>query len=74
MEGNGMAKYSKEAQEKIKKVIEEFEKGELKSGKSKKKVTSKDQAIAIGISEARKRGYKVPQQGGKTTKKSTSEE
>lgn len=39
---------------KVKKVMEEFKSGKLKSGKSKKKVTSREQAIAIGLSEQRK--------------------
>ncbi len=54
-----MAKYSKKAQEKIGDVMEEFKEGKLKSG-SGKKVTSKKQAIAIGISEAKEKGYKTP--------------
>ncbi|HSW47947.1 MAG TPA: DUF6496 domain-containing protein [Candidatus Saccharimonadales bacterium] len=55
-----MAKYSKKAQSKIKKVMHEYKEGELKSGKSGKKVTSRKQAVAIGISEARKQGATVP--------------
>ena len=54
-----MAKYSEKAQEKVYKVMHEMEEGELKSG-SGKKVTSRKQAIAIGLSEARKEGAKVP--------------
>jgi len=54
-----MAKYSKKAQEKIEDVMHEFKEGKLKSG-SGKKVKDKDQAVAIGISEAKKEGYKVP--------------
>ena len=54
-----MAKYSKKAQDKIEKVMHEKKAGKLKSG-SGKKVTSRKQAIAIGISEARKAGAKVP--------------
>lgn len=53
-------KYSKKAQTKVKKVMEEFKAGKLKSGRSKKKVTSRKQAIAIGLSEAREAGAKVP--------------
>lgn len=53
-------KYSPKAQEKVHKTIEEMKEGKLKSGKSGKKVTSTKQAIAIGLSEARKEGYKVP--------------
>ena len=59
-------KYSKTASRKVKKVMEERKKGKLKSG-SGKKVTSKKQAIAIGLSEARKAGAKVPKK--KTAKK-----
>lgn len=54
-----MAKYSEKAQEKIEKTMHEMKEGKLKSG-SGKKVTSKKQAIAIGLSEARKEGAKVP--------------
>jgi len=54
-----MAKYSKKAQEKIGHVMHEFKEGKLKSS-SGEKVTDKDQAIAIGISEAREMGLKVP--------------
>lgn len=54
-----MAKYSKSAQKKVAKVMREKKKGILKSG-SGKKVTSRKQAIAIGLSEARKKGAKVP--------------
>lgn len=55
-----MAKYSKKAAEKVEKVMREKKKGTLKSGRSGKKVTSRKQAIAIGLSEARKAGAKVP--------------
>ena len=57
-----MAKYSKKAQDKIGKVMHEFKEGTLKSGKggSSGKVKSREQAIAIGISEAREAGSKVP--------------
>ena len=55
-----MNKYGPKAQQKIHKVMDEFKKGELKSGQSDKKVTSRKQALAIGISEARKSGAKVP--------------
>jgi hypothetical protein len=61
-----MAKYSKGAQKKVKRAMHEKKKGTLKSGRSGKKVTSRKQAIAIGLSEARKSGAKVPK------KKSTS--
>jgi len=57
-----MAKYSKKAEEKIEEVMHEYKHGELKSGKGGKGgvVKSRDQAIAIGISEARHAGLKVP--------------
>ena len=54
-----MAKYSKAASEKVEETMHELKEGTLKSG-SGKKVTSKKQAIAIGLSEARKEGDKVP--------------
>lgn len=54
-----MAKYSRKASEKVEKTMHEMKEGELKSG-SGKKVTSKKQAGAIGLSEARKAGAKVP--------------
>ncbi len=57
-----MAKYSEKAEKKIGKVMHEFKEGKLKSGKDGKggKVKSREQAIAIGISEAKKSGAKVP--------------
>ncbi|GAB3931542.1 DUF6496 domain-containing protein [Mucilaginibacter myungsuensis] len=54
-----MAKYSEKASEKVGETLHEMKEGRLKSG-SGKKVTSKKQAIAIGLSEARKEGAKVP--------------
>ena len=53
-------KYSKKASEQVKKAVRKQKKGTLKSGKSGKKVTSHKQAVAIGLSEARKKGAKVP--------------
>ena len=53
-------KYGKKAGKKVRKVMEEFEGGKLRSGRSGKKVTSRKQAIAIGLSEARAEGDKVP--------------
>ncbi|WP_443947028.1 DUF6496 domain-containing protein [Pedobacter sp. AW1-32] len=55
-----MAKYSKKAGEKVEEALHEKKKGELKTGTGKK-VTSKKQAIAIGLSEAKKEGAKVPE-------------
>jgi hypothetical protein len=63
-----MAKYSKGAQKKVKKVMREKKRGKLKSG-SGKKVTSRKQAIAIGLSEARKAGAKVPKKKSAPKKK-----
>jgi len=67
-----MAKYSKKASEKVEKVMREKKRGTLKSGRSGKKVTSRKQAIAIGLSEARKAGAKVPKKKGASRKKSSS--
>ena len=64
-----MAKYGKKAQKKVKKAMHERKEGTLKSG-SGKKVTSKKQAIAIGLSEARKEGGKAPKK--KSSKKKSS--
>jgi hypothetical protein len=55
-----MAKYSKKAQEKVEDAMHEMKQGKLRSGNSDKKVTNPRQAIAIGLSEARKAGAKVP--------------
>ena len=55
-----MAKYGKKAQEKVEKTMHEFKEGKLKSGTSGKKVTSRKQAVAIGLSKARQSGAKVP--------------
>ena len=54
-----MAKYSKKAGEKVEETMHEMKEGKLKTGTGKK-VTSKKQAVAIGLSEARKEGAKVP--------------
>lgn len=59
-----MARYGKKAQETVKEAIQKFEEGELLSGKTGKKVKSRKQAIAIGLSEARKKGAKVPAKKG----------
>jgi hypothetical protein len=55
-----MAKYGKKASSKVETAMHERKHGTLKSGRSGKKVTSRKQAIAIGLSEARKAGAKVP--------------
>ena len=54
------SKYGKKAQQKVKRAMHERKHGTLKSGRSGKKVTSRKQAIAIGLSEARRAGGKVP--------------
>jgi len=64
-----MAKYGKMAQKKVKKAMHERKEGTLKIGKSGKKVTSQKQAIAIGLSEARKEGGKVPKKKRSSSKK-----
>jgi hypothetical protein len=53
-------KYGSKAQEEVKEAMHEFKEGKLKSGKAGKKVTNPKQAIAIGLSKARKEGAKVP--------------
>jgi len=63
-----MAKYGPKASEKVKKAMHERKKGTLKSGRSRKKVTSRKQAIAIGLSEARRAGGKVPRKKSATRK------
>lgn len=55
-----MAKYGKKAQEQVHEAMREFKKGKLKSGRSGKQVKNPKQAIAIGLSEAREKGAKVP--------------
>ena len=55
-----MARYGKKAAKKVKRAMHERKRGKLKSGRSGKRVTSKKQAIAIGLSQARKAGAKVP--------------
>ncbi len=56
-----MNKFGPKAQEKVEKAMHEMHEGKLRSGRSGKKVTSKKQAVAIGLSEARKEGGKVPE-------------
>ena len=64
-----MAKYSKESGEEVKEAMDEMKEGKLKIGKSNKKVTDPKQAIAIGLSEARKKGEKVPKNKSAKSKK-----
>ena len=55
-----MPRYGKKAQETVREAVHEFKEGKLKSGKSGRKVTNPKQAVAIGLSEARRKGAKVP--------------
>jgi len=67
-------KYSKKASSDVERVMKKRKAGTLKSGRSRKKVTSRKQAIAIGLSEARAKGKKVPKKSSKkrkTAKKKT---
>jgi hypothetical protein len=57
---SGSRRYGKKASEKVEKAMHERKRGTLRSGRSGKKVTSRKQAIAIGLSEARRAGGKVP--------------
>jgi hypothetical protein len=66
-----MARYGKKASQKVKKAMHERKRGTLKSGRSGKKVTSRKQAIAIGLSEARRAGGKVPKKKATRKKRST---
>lgn len=59
-----MAKYGKKSQQKVKKAMEEMKEGKLRSGKKGPKVKNRKQAIAIGLSEARAEGGKVPKKKG----------
>jgi uncharacterized protein DUF6496 len=65
-----MAKYGRKAQRKVKRAMHERKHGTLRSGRSGKRVTSRKQAIAIGLSEARKSGAKVPRK--RSSKRSSS--
>ena len=68
-----MAKYGRKAQSKVKRAMHERKRGTLKSGRSGKRVTSRKQAIAIGLSEAREAGGKVARKrkGGSRKKTGT---
>jgi hypothetical protein len=61
---SGGRKYGDKAQKKVEKAMHERKRGTLRSGRSGKKVTSRKQAIAIGLSEARRAGGKVPKHKG----------
>ena len=67
-----MAKYGKKAATKVKRAMHERKRGELKSGRSGKTVKSRKQAIAIGLSEARREGGKVPARKSKSSKTKSS--
>jgi len=66
------SKYGKKASDKVEKAMHERKTGELKSGKSGKTVKSRAQAVAIGLSEARKAGAKVPAKKSSSKKSSSS--
>lgn len=65
-----MARYGKKSSESVEKAMHKRKKGTLKSGRSGKKVTSRKQAIAIGLSEARKKGAKVPKKKSSSSRSS----
>ena len=67
-----MAKYSKKSRKTVKSAMHRKKKGTLRSGRSGKKVKSRKQAIAIGLSEARKKGAKVPAPKKKSAKKKSA--
>jgi hypothetical protein len=67
-----MAKYGKKAQQKVERAMSERKRGTLRSGGSGRKVTSRKQAIAIGLSEARRAGAKVPTKKASTGRKRKS--
>jgi hypothetical protein len=64
-----MARYGKKAQRKVKRAMHERKRGTLRSGRSGKKVKSRKQAIAIGLSQARRSGAKVPRRKKSSRKK-----
>ena len=66
-----MARYGKKAQTKVEKVMHERKAGTLRSGSTGKRVTSRKQAIAIGLSEARRAGGKVPARSGSSRRRTT---
>ncbi len=55
-----MPRYGQKSQESVEEALRKYKRGTLKSGKSRGKVTSREQAVAIGLSEARRKGAKVP--------------
>jgi hypothetical protein len=66
-------KYSKKSGEKVEKAMHEMQEGKLKSGRNGKKVTNPKQAIAIGLSEAREEGDKVPKKAESSNKKRSAD-
>lgn len=64
-----MARYGKKAQQKVKKAMRERKRGTLKSGRSGRRVKSRKQAIAIGLSQARRSGGKVPSRKSSSKRK-----
>ena len=64
-----MAKYGKKARSKVRRAMHERKRGTLKSGRSGKRVKSRKQAIAIGLSEARRAGGKVPSRRKKSSRR-----
>jgi hypothetical protein len=64
-----MAKYGKKARSKVRRAMHERKRGTLKSGRSGRKVKSRKQAIAIGLSEARRAGAKVPRRRSKSSRR-----
>jgi hypothetical protein len=65
-------RYGKKASQKVKRAMHERKRGTLRSGRSGRKVTSRKQAIAIGLSEARRAGAKVPKKRGSSRKTKTA--
>jgi len=67
-----MARYGKAAATKVERSMHEMKRGKLKSGRSRKKVTSRKQAVAIGLSQARRAGAKVPAAKRSSARKSST--
>ena len=65
-----MARYGRKSRQKVKRAMHERKRGKLRSGRSGKRVKSRKQAIAIGLSEARRAGAKVPRRKGRKRKSS----
>ena len=64
-----MARYGRKARSKVKRALHKRKRGTLRSGRSGKRVTSRKQAIAIGLSEARRAGGKVPKRRRKSSRR-----